>query len=89
MHLVYQHLSVTSVSRRTHHDGNPEDADENEEPVERGEDVPLVVGDRREVGMEGAANRVFQITIVSQIILLFEVIEVSDIKDPKHSKIAK
>ena len=84
-----QHFLLLCHFYRTHHDWNPDDADENEEPVERGEDVPLVVGDRREVGMEGAANRVFQITKVSQITLLFEDLEVLDIIDPKHTKTTK
>ena len=44
------------LSCTTHHDGNPDHTDENEESVDGGEDVPLVVGDGGEEGEEGAAK---------------------------------
>ena len=40
----------------THHEGNSDNADEDEEPVKAGEDVPLVVGDGGEEGEEGDAK---------------------------------
>ena len=45
-----------SLSCTTHHDGNPDHADDNEQSVKAGEDVPLVVGDGGEEGEEGAAK---------------------------------
>ena len=40
----------------THHEGNSDNADEDEEPVKAGEDVLLVVGDGGEEGEEGEAK---------------------------------